>query len=331
MNMTRSSLAFFSLEPITRKAFWRARQLPIRLIILTIAIGLPLATFAQLSDDFTTDSVLNSSLWTTASSVLSGLAANFNSSLITPTLAFNGAGMKVSGVNASNELAGVQSRATFQPPFTLTVTVTSAQAHGNAFELFLVRADQAQWMNVAGNLNPGNGSYFGVWVNYGNSGLPYLSLGNNLYSDPKTNSPYTLQLFVERTGLAAVSLSSSNGASLAVQSHLNIGTGPFYVILGQREGGPIAPGANLATWKNVSVVPLAPAPVLAPITVANGKVTLVWSAVAGATYQLQYTTALSPAQWNNFGAAVTAGATRVTELDSTSIDAQRFYRVIVMQ
>jgi hypothetical protein len=285
---------------------------------------------AQLSDDFTSDHSLNTNLWTTASSQLSGLATNFNSTLITPTLAFSGAGMNVSGVNASNRLAGVQSRIAFQPPFTLTVTVTSAQAHGNAFELFLVRADQAQWLNVAGNLNPGNGSYFGVWVNYDNSGLPYLSLGNNLYSDPNTNSPYTLQLFVERSGLAAVSLSSSNGATLGVQYHMIIGTGPFYVVLGQREGGPIVPGPNVATWKNVSVVPMAPAPVLAPIAIANGKVTLVWNAVAGATYQVQYSTTLSPAQWNNLGAAVTASTTHVMALDSTGIDAQRFYRVALM-
>jgi hypothetical protein len=285
---------------------------------------------AQLSDDFTTDGSLNTTLWTTASSQLSGLATNFNSTLITPILSFSGTGMKVSGVNASNRLAGVQSRVTFQPPFTLTATVTSTEAHGNAFELFLVRADQAQWLNVAGNLNPGNGPYFGVWVNYDNSGLPYLSLGNNLYSDPNTNSPYTLQLFVERNGLAAVTLSSSNGATLGVQYHMIIGAGPFYIVLGQREGGPIVPGPNVATWKNVSVVPMAPAPVLAPVTLANGKVILIWSAVAGATYQLQYASALSPAQWNNLGAPVTASTTHVTTLDSGS-DAQRFYRVALMQ
>jgi hypothetical protein len=300
---------------------------PISLILAALS---PLTSLAQLSDDFTADGSLNASLWTTSSGLLGGLAAQFNSALITPTLSFDGAGMTFSGVNGVNELAGAQSLFFFQPPFTLTTTVTASQAHGNAYELFLVSADRAQWINVAGNLNPGNGSFFGVWVNYDDSGLAFLSLGNKLYSDPSINSQYTVQIFIEDTGVAAVSLLSSSGVTLGVQANLYVGTGPFYLILGQREGGPNVAGANVATWKNVSVTPSAPAPVLAPPTWTNGTLTLAWSAVAGATYQAQYTTALSPAQWNDLGPPVTATTSLVTATDSPGPDLQRFYRVVVI-
>jgi hypothetical protein len=285
---------------------------------------------AQFSDDFTVDASLNTGVWATPTGVLVALAGKFNSALLVPTLSFNQFGMTFSGVNRSNELAGVQSRVAYTPPFTLTTTVTAEEAHGNAFELFLVTVDQSQWINVAGNLNPGNGSYFGVWVNYDNSRLPYLSLGNNLYSDPSVNSQYTVQLFIDGTGGASVSLYAANGATLGIQSGLQVGTGPFYVILGQREGGPKTPGANVALWRNASLVLLAPAPVLNPIASTNGMFTLGWKAVVGAKYQVQYTTGLSSAQWNNLGAPATATSSFLTRSDFPDADPQRFYRVIAV-
>ncbi|HWF18436.1 MAG TPA: hypothetical protein VG754_04180 [Verrucomicrobiae bacterium] len=298
--------------------------------VIALAAFLSQTSSAQLlSDDFTTDNSLNSGLWTTSSSLLAGLAVEFNSTLIIPTLSFDVSGMNVSGVNGNNELAGVQSLATFHPPFTATTTVTADEAHGNAYELFLISADLSQWMALSGNLNPGNGSYFGVWVNYDNSGLPFLSLGDNLYSNPSINAQYTIQIFVENTGIATVSLFSSGGI-LGVQSNLNLGTGPFHLILGQREGGPIVSGQNIATWKNVSLTSLAPAPVLAPMMWTNGMPLISWTAVAGATYQAQYTSALSPAQWNDLGPPITAASSVVTVTDAPASDAQRFYRVVLM-
>src|SRR5580658_8334568 len=136
---------------------------------LVLAVLSPQTGRAQLSDQFTNDSSLNTSLWTTSSSLLSSLASDFSSTLITPTLSFSAAGMNFSGVSSDYEIGGVQSQASFQPPFTLTTTVTAIQAHGNSYELFLVNANVSQWIFVAGNENPGNGSFFGDWVNYSGS------------------------------------------------------------------------------------------------------------------------------------------------------------------
>ncbi len=65
-------------------------------------------------------------------------------------------------------------------------------------------------------------------------------------------------------------------------------------------------------------------------SVANnaGTVTLVWSAVAGQSYQLQYTTNLAPAAWNNLGGALTA-TNGLMMTNSIGTDPQRFYRVVL--
>jgi hypothetical protein len=286
---------------------------------------------AQWLDNFTKDSSLNAALWTTSSSQLSTLAGDFDSSLITPALSFSAAGMNFSGVSGDYEIGGVQSQASFQPPFTLTTTVTAIQAHGNSYELFLVNANLSQWIFVAGNENPGNGAFFGDWVNDSGSGLGFTSLGSQIYSDPSTNAPETIQIFVENTGVAAVALYAASGAELGVIDNMEVGAGPFYIILGQREGEPAQAGANVAAWKNVSVTPLAPAPVLAPATLLpNGSLILAWSAVAGATYQAQYTGDLTAAQWNNLGSPLTASTSLASITDTPAPNTQRFYRVVLM-
>ena len=309
-----------------------------RLSSRTVFVGLvllalsPLISRAQLSDNFTNDSSLNMALWTTSSSQLSNLAGDFSSTLIGPTLSFSAAGMNFSGVSGDYEIGGVQSLASFQPPFTLTTTVTAIQAHGNSYELFLVNSDVAQWIFVAGNENPGNGSFFGDWVNYSGSGLSFTSLGSQLYSDPSTNAPETIQIFVENTGVAAVALYAASGAELGVKINMEVGAGPFYIILGQREGEPAQAGANVAAWENASVTPLAPAPVLAPATLlANGTLILAWSAVAGATYQPQDIGDLTATQWNNLGSPFTASTSLATATDTPAPNTQRFYRVVLMQ
>lgn len=297
---------------------------------LILALFSPKSSRAQLLDDFTADSSLNAALWTNSSSLLTNLAADFNSSLVTPILSFDVAGMNYSGVNTNLELAGVQTLATFNPPFTVTTTVSSSVAHGNPYELFLINSNGTQLINVSGNVNPSNGKYFGVWVNYNGSGLPFKNSGNNLYMDPSTNAQYSIRIFVETNGTAAVSLLSSNGVDLGFQTNLAVGTGPFYLILSQREGTPVVSGTNIAIWKNVSVTPLAPAPVIAPVTWTNAAFTLAWSAVVGATYQAQYTTNLSPALWYNLGPVVTATNSLPSAADAPASDPQRFYRVVLM-
>ena len=57
---------------------------------------------------------------------------------------------------------------------------------------------------------------------------------------------------------------------------------------------------------------------------------LTWSAVAGQTYQLQYSANLAPANWNSLSKPVVAPDGTITTTDYDAADSpQRFYRVVL--
>ena len=65
------------------------------------------------------------------------------------------------------------------------------------------------------------------------------------------------------------------------------------------------------------------------LTLANGGVTLTWTALPGLAYQVQYTTNLAGNLWNNLGGAVTATNTTLTLSDIQPPGQQRLYRVVL--
>ena len=88
-------------------------------------------------------------------------------------------------------------------------------------------------------------------------------------------------------------------------------------------------GANgLGTVFQLSV-PLPP--VIKTLTLTNGTVTLTWSAVAGQTYQAQYSDDLTQTNWTFFTKPSVANSGVMTATDSAGIasSAQRFYRVVL--
>jgi hypothetical protein len=221
---------------------------------------------AALVDDFTQYSVNGLSipktnLWTTSSSFLNSLAAASSSppaSLVTPpqlSLIFSAAGMEMSGVNGLFETAGVQSLTTFTAPFTVQATIEGTQATGNPFEIFLVSQDLSQFLTVSGNLSASNGGYYGIWATAPNISQLW-QLGEQL--QPATlaapNTEYAINISVAANGSATVNIVQTNGTLSGSVSNLQPGVGPFYLVLGQREGLPFnGPGPNVAYWGSVSV------------------------------------------------------------------------------
>jgi hypothetical protein len=74
-----------------------------------------------------------------------------------------------------------------------------------------------------------------------------------------------------------------------------------------------------------------PAPVIQSISLTNGVATLVWSTVAGHTYQLQYKTNLTFPSWNNVTPDVTATSQTASATSAVSNVTQQFYRVLIVQ
>ena len=70
-------------------------------------------------------------------------------------------------------------------------------------------------------------------------------------------------------------------------------------------------------------------PVFKSVANTAGTVTLVWSSVAGQSYQLEYTTNLAQPTWIGVGIGGVATNGTMTAFDSPGPDPQRFYRVVL--
>jgi hypothetical protein len=79
---------------------------------------------------------------------------------------------------------------------------------------------------------------------------------------------------------------------------------------------------------NAPVTVTLSSPRIVTVTKAGSTVTVVsTNAAPSHSYQLQYSTSLSPAAWSNIGSPVTASTTTVINTDTSATPAQRFYRV----
>jgi hypothetical protein len=72
-------------------------------------------------------------------------------------------------------------------------------------------------------------------------------------------------------------------------------------------------------------------PVTPLLNPADGTFNLTWSAVSNLTYQLQYNLDLTSTNWIDLGSPVTATNNSISLPDATGPDAQRFYRVRLVQ
>jgi hypothetical protein len=210
---------------------------------------------AVLLDIFTQDNALNAKLWTTSSAFLDALAIASSSppgSFVMPELKFDPLfpGMQMTGIVQDFRLTGVQSISTFSPPFTVTAYVAPVRGTANPFEIFLASADLTQFITLAANVNP---VYYGFWAGAPNVG-PLADLGEQFSPpiSPQFNAVYKIVLTVDATGAGTASVEDSSGALLGSLSGLEPGTGPFYLVLGQRIG-LAQTGLQAADWYYVGV------------------------------------------------------------------------------
>lgn len=233
-----------------------------------------------LSDDFTHDTSLNSTLWQVngpVGSVLGPKDAGFN--LVTLAPVFSSAGMEIAQVNASQEVGTIQSIESFTPPFTASAVVEGSVSNGHTFGFAISSGNASSGVLVYGNLNdtncshlgdcgnpatcgisadssiPPNQCYYGIDAKVGQAGESWPHTAK-LYLTPSVNVLYSLEISVDASGSAQYS--ASQGGQVLGASTAQVGTGPFYVIMEQAEGSPVAsPGPNQALWLSVSLTPLA--------------------------------------------------------------------------
>jgi uncharacterized protein (TIGR03437 family) len=259
------------------------------------------------ADNFSQDSSLNTGLWSTDTALINTIAASLSATLVAPLLSFSNVGMTMSGVSGNLQFTGIQSSVAFAPPFVLQADVTGTVAHGNAFIIDLETGNEDEGLSVAGNLNPYNAPYYGMNLSADDGETV-------LYSMPSVNVPYTISMAMDVGGQATVVLSDSTGSVLGSRSDINVGDGPFYVLLLQYEGYPYAAGPNGAVWQSVRVTQSSPSIAAVVSASAFGGFTSVapgsWIEIYGSNL------AIDSRSWTS---ADFNGVNAPTSLDGTSV------------
>jgi hypothetical protein len=215
--------------------------------------GVPPTLFGPdniMSDNFTTDSSLNQSLWSENSSLLLSMGPGISSppdQYIPASLTFGSTGMTLSGVNGTYQYAGLQSTKELTAPFTVSASVSVAVADGNPFALILGTAP-GNWAGLWGNVNSQNGNYYGI-----NLSSSASSAVDHVYTAPQTDTWYVLKIEVSSSGLTTFTVLSSSGQVLGSASGPNLGSNPLSLLLMQIEGLPNTTGPNVATWGAIRV------------------------------------------------------------------------------
>ena len=229
-----------------------------------------------LSDDFTHDTSLNTSLWQINGPVGSAIGPDdvgAGASQITLSPSFSLAGMKINQINTSYEAGTIQSVESFTPPFTVTAVVEGTISNGHTFGFAIATETADAGLLIYGNLNdtncshlgdcgdptvcgtpandaiPANQCYYGINAKVG-QGAGNWTRTAKLDLTPTVNVFYTVQISVDSSGNAQYAV--SQGGQVLGSSTSKVGTGPFYIVLEQAEGAPVEkPGQNVAYWESV--------------------------------------------------------------------------------
>ncbi len=222
-------------------------------------------TSGAFDDTFSTDSSL-SSCWQTGTPLISSFEAKIGATNTPPQLSF-GSGMNMAGAAGINQFSAIQSVAAYSAPFTFSVTALPLGvadkpfSYGSSLGIYLVNSSLSQAFSVEGNFNPDAGSDYGIWAN---DGLTADGTGTDVYARPVTLNPYEITMSVDSSGNATVSVTVPYFPGTGTQYTIgNVGTGPFYLMLGQDEGTPDAQvladqasfpeSANLTNWESAKL------------------------------------------------------------------------------
>lgn len=220
----------------------------------------------EFSDNFTADSKLNTSAWEINGPPADTSMAEWGPapmSAVRPTLGFSPVqGLNLSGATENFTYENVQALPSFEPPFYAQTKVEATASHGGPVAFAIATANGGQGINIVGNLNTSN-RYYGVGSTIsGGSGQTWID-GVVLDPNPSLDTWYTLSIGLNSTGMATVTV--AHGSTVLGSSSTEIGTGTYYLWLGQFVNVPPVNGPNSASWSYVDVnftPPVPPAPKL---------------------------------------------------------------------
>jgi hypothetical protein len=183
---------------------------------------------------------------------------------------------------------------------------------------------------------------------------PSSDSGNFTVIVNEVNSSPALKPISDQIAFAGIQLAITNSAT---DSDLPANILTFSLDSGAPEGAVINPADGVFTWTpTASQVPgtnrvtvrvtddgvfslsdaqsftivVAPPPIIESIAASEGSITIRWSAVAGKSYRVQYTSNLDEPMWSDLGNNVTANGPTATQTDVTTSGTERYYRVVLL-
>jgi hypothetical protein len=168
-------------------------------------------------------------------------------------------GLSFAAAARPGEQSGIQTQFAYTPPFRLTAAGTAESAGPGALEIVLATADASAGVGIVGGPSVAPGGVAGeatglAMVAGAGTGKPWRAPQGQarLSADaPVAGKPYEFIIDVDQEGMARVYVRSAGQVLGAEQ--VQVGSGPFYVVLGQASGANGAGLPNLAHWKGVTI------------------------------------------------------------------------------
>ncbi len=210
-------------------------------------------------DDFIRDPALRSGDWAingpAVASTLTRLPGAQGASLAPPTLGFDSRrGLSLAAAARPGEQSGVQTQYAYTPPFRLTAAGTASSAGPGALEIALATADASAGVAIVGGDGISREATGLAMVTATGSGKPWRAPQDQAWLSrdaPVAGKPYEFVIDVGQEGMARVYVRSAGQVLGAEQ--VQVGSGPFYVVLGQASGANASGQPNLAQWKGVTI------------------------------------------------------------------------------
>jgi uncharacterized repeat protein (TIGR01451 family) len=149
----------------------------------------------------------------------------------------------------------------------------------------------------------------------------------NSATDP--DIPTNSLTFSVDAGPAGVGIDATNGVLSWTPDNSFVNTTNTITVV-VTDYNPAAVNSQHLSDSNSFAVIVAPPPALSSGAISNGVLTLTWSAIPGQKYRVQFSSNLSGSGWTDLSPDVTANDITATQTDSSVLDAQRFYRVLVL-
>ncbi len=236
---------------------WTVIAAAIVVAVVLVLLFRPWVSFAPASasvmmDDFTQDQSLSSGLWVVKGPVVRALnsAPGFGQMpLVTPVAIFSATnGLEMTGAVRPNELASIESVASFDVPLLIKAVVMPSG--GAMFGLALCDAAGNKGVAVAGRMDSADGQ----------GEIQYLTPGpasrrnsrGTLVNSLEPNTWYTLSMFLDGQGNALLKV--LNGADIVGQTNVRIGGGPFYAVLLQNGSGEPGTAQGHTHWRSVEIL-----------------------------------------------------------------------------